>query len=395
MLKRVLFVDDEPNILMGLRRTLRPMLTEWEMEFVANGEEALQAMAGRQFDMVVTDMRMPGMTGAELLEKIQQQFPETIRIILSGQSDRESILRSNASAHQFLSKPCEPEQLKSLLNRTIALTDLLRNASLKKLVSQLNCVPSLPSIYHDITRELRSESPSSSRIGGMIARDIGMTAKLLQMVNSAVYGMRTQISEPEQAVHLLGLNTIQTMVLSLSIFSVIDPVVFSVDEAERLWEHSVASSKISRSIAKAEGISGHALDPYLSAGLLHDIGTLVIASADPLSYRRILDVSSSTGTRPWLVEREILGCSHAEVGAYLLGIWGLPASIVEAVAWHHHPSESPVAEFSPLAAVHAASILHADMYPEHKHGSPGLDQVFLERLGLTERQEIWMNACIE
>jgi HD-like signal output (HDOD) protein len=137
------------------------------------------------------------------------------------------------------------------------------------------------------------------------------------------------------------------------------------------------------------------LDPYLSAGVLHDIGKLVIASADPLSYRRILDVSSSTGTRPWLVEREILGCSHAEVGAYLLGIWGLPASIVEAVAWHHHPSESPVAEFSPLAAVHAANILHAEWYPEHTHESPGMDQVFLERLGLTERQEIWMNACIE
>jgi HD-like signal output (HDOD) protein len=395
MLKRVLFVDDEPNLLMGLQRSLRPMRAEWEMEFVASGEEALQAMAGRQFDMVVTDMRMPGMTGAELLEKIQQESPQTIRIILSGQSDRESIVRSSASAHQFLSKPCDPEQLKSLLTRTIALTNLLQNASLKKLVSQLKCVPSLPSIYHDITRELRSESPSPSRIGGMIARDIGMTAKLLQTVNSAVYGMRTEISEPEQAVLLLGLDTIHAMVLSLSIFSVINPAVFSADEAERLWEHSVATSKISRCIAKAEGIRGHALDPYQSAGLLHDVGKLVIASADPLSYRSILEISSSTGTRPWLVEREVLGCSHAEVGAYLLGIWGLPASIVEAVAWHHHPSESPVTEFSPLAAVHVASILHSRMHPEHEHGSPSLDQEFLERIGLAERQEIWMEVCSE
>jgi putative nucleotidyltransferase with HDIG domain len=395
MLKRILFVDDEPNVLMGLQRTLRSMRTEWEMEFVSSGQEALQNLALRPFDVVVTDMRMPGMTGVELLDKVQDQFPQTIRIILSGQSDRESILRSIAPAHQFLSKPCDAEQLKSVLARTIALTDLLENAPLRKFVSRVKCIPSLPILYQEITKELRSEDPSPFRIGRIIAQDMGMTAKILQIANSAMYGQRAEISEPGQAVMLLGLNTIQAMVLSLSVFSAFDSSVIDAQEVQQLWDHSVSTSRFSKAIAQSEGIAGHALDPYLSAGLLHDIGKLVMASGDPEAYRRILNVTASTETNLWLVEKQDLGCSHAEIGAYLLGIWGLPASIIEAVAWHHYPSDSPVTDFSPVTAVHTASAFHAQLHPEFRHGDPDLDQAFLERIGLAERQKIWMELCNE
>jgi HD-like signal output (HDOD) protein/ActR/RegA family two-component response regulator len=393
--KRILFVDDEPNLLMGLQRTLRPMRNEWEMEFVSSGEEALHSMERHPFDIVVTDMRMPGMTGLELLEKVQRESPQTIRMILSGQSDRSAVVRASGSAHQFLSKPCEPERLRSLLTRTIALTDLLRSASLKKFVSQLKSIPSLPAIYHEITAELRSNDPSPARIGHLIAKDMGMTAKVLQMVNSAVYGAYMEVSDPGQAVLMLGLETIQAIVLSLSIFSAFDRRTLSPQEAERLWDHSVTTSRFSRCIARAEGISGNALDPYQSAGLLHDVGKLVIATADPKAYRKIAQEALVPGTKPWQIEKELLGCSHAEIGAYLLGIWGLPSSIVEAVAWHHHPSESPVNEFSPLAAVHVASVFHAQMHPELQFREPDLDEAFLERLGLAAREAAWLKACSE
>jgi HD-like signal output (HDOD) protein len=395
MSKRILFVDDEPNLLMGLQRSLRHMRGEWDMEFVTSGEEALQVMSRHPFDLVVTDMRMPGMSGAELLEKIQQDFPQAIRVVLSGQSDRESIVRSSASAHQFLSKPCDPDQLKSILVRTIAMTDLLRHDSLQRFVSRLKSIPSLPSIYQEITAELRSVDPSASRVGRIIAKDMGMTAKLLQMVNSAVYGMRTDISEPGQAVLMLGMETIQAMVLSLSIFSAFNSQVLRAHETERLWDHSVATGRLSRYIAKTQGISGQALDPYQSAGLLHDVGKLVIASADPKAYRKIVDTATATETRPWRIECEVLGCGHAEIGAYLLGIWGLPSVIVEAVAWHNHPSDSPVTEFSPLAAVHVASVFHEQMHPEFKIGDPHLDEVFLERIGLADRKAAWWQGCNE
>jgi len=395
MSKSILFVDDEPNILTGLQRTLRPMRDQWEMEFVSSGREALEHLALHPFDAVVTDMRMPGMSGAELLDRIQDEFPQTIRIILSGQSDRESILRSIAPAHQFLSKPCDVARLRSLLESTIALTAQLDNASLKKFMSQLKCIPSLPVLYQEITRELRSTDPSPSRIGAIIERDMGMTAKILQVVNSAVYGTRAEIAEPGGAVLLLGLDTIQVMVLSLSIFSAFDPHVLSSQEVECIWEHSVSVSRFSKLIAKAEGVAAHALDPYQSAGLLHDIGKVVLASADPVVYRKVHDLAASTKASPWLLEREMLGCSHAEIGGYLLGMWGLPASIVEAVTWHHRPSDSPATAFSPLTAVHVASAFYAQLHPELKRGDPHLDDEFLERIGLVDRKTAWMQLCKE
>jgi len=170
MSRRILFVDDDSNVLMGLQRSLRPLRAQWQMEFASSGEEAIHCFSLRPFDAVVTDMRMPGMDGAELLNTIQDQFPQTIRIILSGQSDRESILRSITSAHQFLSKPCDAEQLKSLLKRTIALTELLGNASLKRFVSRLKCVPSLPALYEEVTKELRSDDPSPPASAGSFPR---------------------------------------------------------------------------------------------------------------------------------------------------------------------------------------------------------------------------------
>jgi putative nucleotidyltransferase with HDIG domain len=223
---------------------------------------------------------------------------------------------------------------------------------------------------------------------------MAMTAKLLQIVNSAAYGMRTQISEPKQAVLLLGLDTIQALVLSLGIFSAFDSHLLGPGQTERLWKHSVSVSHFSKVIAKSQGINGHDLDPFNSAGLLHDIGKLIMASAGPGEYRRICDIATTTGTCLDVVELREFGCTHAEVGAYLLGIWGLPAAIVEATAWNHRPLDSPIAEFSPLAAVHVASAFDAKLHPDQFMDS-GIDRAFLQRIGLAEKEDNWMQLCIE
>jgi putative nucleotidyltransferase with HDIG domain len=394
MQRSILFVDDEPNLLLGLKRTLRPMRKLWEMEFVPSGDEALRLMSLREFDAVVTDMRMPGMSGADLLDEIQKQWPGTARIVLSGQADRETIMQAVAPAHQFLEKPCDPEQLRSVLENTLALTDLLQNASLKSFIARIENIPSLPLLYQQVTRELHSEDPSPARIGEIIAQDMAMTAKLLQIVNSAAYGIRAQISEPKQAASYLGLDTIRALVLSLGVFSAFDPHLLGPGQAEQLWEHALSVSKFARLIATCEGIGGRDLDPYISAGLLHDIGKLIMASADP-NYRRIMATAASTGTRLNELEFQEFGCTHAEVGAYLLGVWGLPNEIVEAVAWNHRPLDSPVTEFSPLAAVHVASAFDAQQHPEREFMDANIDSAFLNRMGRDNRLECWKQQCVE
>ena len=395
MQRRILFVDDEPNLLLGLKRTLRPMRKLWEMEFVPSGDEALRLMSLREFDAVVTDMRMPGMSGADLLSTIQLQWPGTVRIVLSGQADRETVMQAIAPAHQFLAKPCDPEQLRSVLENTLALTDLLQNNSLKCFISRIKNIPSLPLLYQQVTRELHSEDPSPSRIGEIIAQDMAMTAKLLQIVNSAAYGIRAQISDPKQAASYLGLDTIRTLVLSLGVFSAFDLHLLGPGQAEQMWEHALSVSKFARLIAACEGIGGRDLDPYISAGLLHDIGKLIMASAGPENYRRIVATAASTGTRLNEVEFQEFGCTHAEVGAYLLGVWGLPNEIVEAVAWNHRPLDSPVTEFSPLAAVHVASAFDAQLHPDRGFMDAYIDCAFLNRMGRDNRLECWKQRCIE
>ena len=395
MPRRILFVDDEPNLLTGLQRKLRPMRTIWHMEFVSSGEEALRAMSLHEFDAVVTDMRMPGMSGTDLLNRLQEYYPQTVRIVLSGQTDRESVLLAIAPAHQFLSKPCDPEQLRSVLEKTLALTDLLNDAPLKCFISRLKCVPSLPLLYRQVSSELRSGDPSAARLGEIIAQDMAMTAKVLQIVNSAAYSVRAPISEPKQAVLLLGLDAIQALVLSFGIFSALGSQLFEPGDAERLWEHSVSVSRLSKIIAKCQGVHGNDLDLYNSAGLLHDIGMLIMASADAEEYRRIIDIATSTATPLAVVEFQEFGCSHAEVGAYLLGVWGLPAPIVEAVAWNHRPSASPVTEFSPLAAVHVASAINAQLHPELEYMDANIDRAFLDRLGLAGQLDCWTQCCAE
>jgi putative nucleotidyltransferase with HDIG domain len=365
------------------------------MEFVSSGEEALRSMSLREFDAVVTDMRMPGMSGAELLEKVQEQWPKTVRIVLTGQADRDSVLKAIAPAHQFLSKPCDPGQLNLVLEKTLALTDLLENTSLKCFISRLKCVPSVPLLYQQLNKELQSEDPSASRLGEIIAEDMAMTAKLLQIVNSAAYGTRTQISEPKQAVMVLGLDTIQALVLSLGMFSSFNPDLLGARNAERLWEHTISVSKFSRVIAISQGVSGRDLDPYNSAGLLHDIGRLIMASADPENYRRLVESATTTCTRLDELELQKFGCTHAEVGAYLLGMWGLPTTIVEAVAWSHRPSASPVTDFTPLAAVHVASAFDTQQHPDCTYMDSHLDHDFLDRIGLGQRLEYWQQLCIE
>jgi HD-like signal output (HDOD) protein/CheY-like chemotaxis protein len=395
MQRRILFVDDEPDLLMGLKRTLRPMRKLWEMEFAPSGDEALRLMSLGEFDAVVTDMKMPEMSGADLLNTVQEQWPGTVRIILSDQADRETVMRSIAPAHQFLAKPCDPEQLRSVLEKALALTDLLQNTSLKSFISNMKSIPSLPLLYQQVTSELHSEDPSAARIGEIIAQDMAMAAKILQIVNSAAYGLRAEISEPKQAAIYLGLNTIRALVLSLSIFSAFDPDLLGPGQAEHPWEHAVSVSKFARLIAICEGIGGRDLDPYISAGLLHDIGMLIMASADPENYRRIVAKATATGTRLDVLEFEEFGCTHAEVGAYLLGVWGLPNEIVEAVAWNHRPLDSPVTEFSTLAAVHVANAIDAQQHPERGYMDANIDNAFLSRMGRDNRLECWTQRCIE
>jgi len=354
-MRRILFVDDDPGILQGLRQMLHPLQHEWDMTFVASGEEALAVMAQSSFDVVVSDMRMPGMDGAQLLAEVSKRSPHTVRIILSGYSEREMVLRSVKPAHQYLSKPCQPETLKSAVGRALALRELLDNPTLMGAISGMESLPSLPGMYAEIMTELQSPEASVARVARIVSRDIGMTAKILQVVNSAFFGLPRHVTSAAQAVGLLGLDTVKGLALTLQVLGQFDEKEMRGFPVERLWEHSLAVAASARRISKRQSSDERVSDDAFLAGLLHDVGILVLIKQLPIPYVRVLTLMEEKRIGQWQAEREVLGITHAEVGAYLLALWGLPDSIIEAVAYHHCPEKCPNRAFGPLSAVHEAN----------------------------------------
>ena len=387
-MKKVMFVDDEPMVLNGLRRSLHGMREVWDMQFVESATAALQALEKERYDAIISDMRMPSMDGAELLDQVKQRYPDTVRMILSGQSSRGAVFRSISPAHQFLSKPCDPQELTNRLSQAFAMRDLLSNQSVKTVVSRLRSLPSLPALYEEVMAQLQSEEPSFTQIARIISKDVGMATKILQLANSAFMGTSGRVSRLQQALTLIGLDNVRTLVLSVNVFSQFDGNARVAANLPCLWEHSIAVSKLAQQIAAAENCPKTLLEECFTAGLLHDLGKLVLMAEFPKECLGIYATKSGTSTD---VERERLGCTHAEVGAYLMSIWGLPFPLVHAVAFHHHPVETAETKFSTLTAVHAADAIASEADPSPWNHDVALDQPYLSRLGLSERESVWRN----
>jgi len=384
---RLLFVDDEVLVLQGLKRSLHCMRAQWDMTFVDSGAAALEALARDPYDAIITDMRMPVMDGAQLLEQVKQKYPEVVRMVLSGQANRESVLRSLGPAHQYVSKPCDPQDLKSRLAQAFVMRDLLKNSHVRALILGLKSIPSPPALYHELQSELRSEDVSLKKIADMVAKDAGMTAKILQLANSAFMGARFTISNPTQAITLIGTEMVRALVLSVHVFSQFkDP---AAADCATLWEHGIAVSGLAQRIAVREKCAKTVVDECSTAGILHEIGKLVLLAEMPQQYAELL---ARIGKRPASLntaEREHFGCTHAELGAYLMSIWGLPHPLIHAVAFHDRPSETIEDCFSSLTIVHAADALLSASNPAIILQDLQLDENYIAKLGLTERLAAW------
>lgn len=381
----ILFVDDEPNILDGFRRMLRSMRRDWQMFFAVGGAEALSLLEKQPFDVVVSDMKMPGIDGARLLGEVSERYPHIIRIILSGYSEKDMIMKSVGTTHQYLSKPCDLDVLKSTVKRVCALRDLLTGEHLRRLVSQMPTIPSLPTLYGELLAELNKTEPSSRSVAAIVKKDIGMTVKILQIVNSAFFGLQRRISDSNEAIEFLGLDTISSLALGLGIISQFEKKGAPGGLLTRLWEHSLAVGAIAKKIASEEN-AVIASDAF-TAGLLHDIGEVVLAVNLPMQFIEAQKIVEDEKISRSEAERRIFGTTHAEVGAYLLGLWGLPTPVVEAVAYHHKPLESHSETFSALTTVHIANALRRA--EQQKNQNPYFDEEYLCKLGLTEKVLNW------
>lgn len=389
MKRKILFVEDNP-VLRQLYALMLQEQPEWDVTTAAHAEEALAIMRDVRFDIVVSDLRMPGMDGVQFFHEVRAQHPQASRIILSGLSDQKEIAECLGETHQFLAKPFDGKTLKATLKRLCGLDAYLQSEKLRTLATQLDQLPSFPSLYLDIMHELATENPAIENIANIIAQDPAMTAKILQVANSAASGLARRVGSPFDAVQYIGTGMVRALALSAHVFSAFEKSELQDFAIARLWDHALKTARLARQMLRDAGAAPSEVEDAYTAGMLHDIGKLALAANVPEQFQRALALARTAQIPLHQAEEEVFGATHAGVGAYVLGLWGLPASIVEAVAFHHAPSQGNTEQFGPLGAVHIASALEHQLCGDEP-ASPltKIETAFLAATGTTQKLAGW------
>ncbi|MEJ5170033.1 MAG: HDOD domain-containing protein, partial [Fimbriimonadales bacterium] len=283
----------------------------------------------------------------------------------------------------------EADELRQAIGRASRLREVLGSNELRALVSNIGSMPTLPANYHRLLRELDQQDPSIARVSEIIEQDIGMTAKVLQMVNSAFFGAPRHVSSARDAAALLGLDTLRALVTAVHVFRQFPQERVRDLNVDTLHQDGLTTGSIARRIAQEEGLGAVLASQALLAGMLHDIGRVLMACVLPERYRQCVQAARNQGGFPWEAEYSVLGVSHAELGAYLLGLWAFPQDTVEAVAYHHRP-ENGAENASPLVPiVHFSDCLERAVALGIDLGQAGFASEHMERIGLANKIGRW------
>lgn len=380
----LLLIDDDPDVLEVMRRGIARRLPSWEVAVAADASEAFAALGERGFDVVLSDVTMSGLDGAQVMHRVRETHPDAVRILMSGFADQETRLRSAAVAHQFLAKPFDLSALSGVLERTGVLRTLLQRPQLRELTSSLGEIPSAPTVYIELTDALAQPFSSVSDIVAIIGRDVGMAAQTLRLARGAYFGPSSDSLELPMAVARLGFGLLRGLVLSAGTYrSFQDAEAVPGFDIRAEQEHAMAVSRVARQLR----VPGADPDETSVAGLLHDAGRLVLAARRPDLMHQVLEQARTEHRDPTEVELEVLGATHAELGAYLLGLWGLPAGVISAVSAHHHPETSTEAAIPLTASLHVAN---AVVRARATGQPPAVDHAWLARVGLADQLDDWL-----
>lgn len=394
-MSNILFVDDDKNVLSGLRRRIRSTCPDWNMSFAQSGQEALALCDEQVFDVVVTDMRMPGMDGATLLSAIKDRNPDTARIILSGYSDDEAVLRTVGPAQKYLAKPCDDEVLVSAIRKILEVRDLLDTSDIRNLVGNIDALASPPDTYMKLLETLDDPKAGTDKVEAIVAADIALTAEVLKLTNSAYFALPSKITSVSHAVRMLGTDTLKSLALFVGLFKGFEGPSIVGARISTLCLRSQQIGVAAALIAEQEHLDRATCKLLPAIGMLSHIGSLILYLH---YYKEMEQVISEVEKQEYTIieaEKHHFGAAHPEIGAYLLGLWGFPDSVVQAVAHHHAPARYPHSEMTGLSALYVAQHLTRELIRNpRKDGceyASEIDFAYLDQIGKRNHLDDWCN----
>jgi putative nucleotidyltransferase with HDIG domain len=348
---QILFVDSDPAALKALKMALEGQQTGWNATFVTSAQAALNLLANRWFDVVFTELRLPGMDGAQLLEHVKLHHPSIIRVLLAEPLEDAQLDRAIAVAQRFVAKPWDMQTLVANLESVLGAWPRTDNPLVRTIVGRLASLPSSASTYPRLINVMAQSNATIEQISTVIASDPALSAKLLQVVNSAFFGLPFKVASVPQAVSYLGLTSLRALVLLSTVFAAADscPTVDGFSPA-RLQRHSLLCARLARTLVTDQ----RSRDDAFTGGLLHDIGMLALAVGMNKRYALALRHAERSGRSLAEVETSFLGTSHVAVGAYLADVWGLPDVVVDAIELHHDTQPACEAHEPVVTAVRLA-----------------------------------------
>jgi putative nucleotidyltransferase with HDIG domain len=389
MKKNILLVDEDNLVVKALKRSLRRFKDQCNVFYAQSAKEALAQLDQDNIDVLITEVRLIDSDSELFLRSFLKRHPRAARIVLTGYTASDAIFKFAGLAHQLLAKPWSDQTLVDTIERADLISRMLADDRLKRTLNLIENFPSIPAVYLELTEKLKNNKSSMEEIGAIIIRDPSLTIKLLQIVNSPYYGLPMAVTDPQKAVNLLGLDIVKGFVLSSGIFKQYEQSSVVSLQVDALWQHSLKSANIVRQIAKREHLEKEIEEASFVASLLHDVGKIIIASNFPNEHKEICCRTVSDGLSFWQAEQIVLGVSHAEIGAYLLGLWGLPLSIIKAVQEHHSPNVDEHNQIDQTVLVYVANAIEkASLCPP---GDPiaDLNAEFISRLHLGENIVAW------
>jgi len=355
-MNRLLLVDEDNEFLAAIQGSSFRSPPSSTLSIANSFTEALDLIKSQFYDAVFVNARVPCKNCSQLLETVKQLYPDSTRVVLSNQSSSEMVRSSNVIAHHYIQKPCDIEQFANIVTRVSATRDALSSPGLRSFISRLASIPAMSEHVVMLVKELDSSDPSIRKICEQLQGEAKMASKVLQLVNSNLFGCPRKFKSILDATLYLGIDMLKPLLIVEHMFNGLSTTV-SARQLRSIHAHRMLTGYLAKIIATHEGLTPTEIGNAYMGGMLHDVGTVVMMSLSPSVCDHIKEYCEFTGCSQVEAELHLFGTTHPQVGGYILNSWDLPFTVIESVVESHDASSRLLTGNTIADIVYAANIL--------------------------------------